>query len=301
MCNRAIGGPRALPGLPGMLGVAALLLLSSACGGDFDFDGTSFRCELQATCPEGYVCVDGRCVRVGTADAARPANDFDAASTGDPGVDALPDPDRIADASAFDARVDAAPPDAGPIIVTFGERIGADHAGVTTDTYLDIDYPSTNFGRSELIKVDANRLEVGVLRFDLSALPPSAKIVSATLYLHVAEPLDDGGLLARPLAVPWEELWADIDAATRSTLWPGRAATGASVRNETAFSAPSPILVGDLETTVDVTIVDNWVAAPATNHGLRLTSTAATQGVDFASSEAADQRLRPLLEITYFP
>ncbi len=45
----------------------------AACSPSVDYDGTEYRCDESGTCPDGYDCVDGRCVNDtgdGRADAA---------------------------------------------------------------------------------------------------------------------------------------------------------------------------------------------------------------------------------------
>ncbi len=54
-----------------MLATSRLILLGASvpvlggCFLDIDFKGTSFLCESEPTCPEGYTCVDGHCVEGG--------------------------------------------------------------------------------------------------------------------------------------------------------------------------------------------------------------------------------------------
>ena len=50
------------------MGVGASAALLAGCFLDIDFKDTSFLCESSPTCPEGFSCVDGRCVAGGGSD-----------------------------------------------------------------------------------------------------------------------------------------------------------------------------------------------------------------------------------------
>jgi len=52
---------------PRLLLFAAAAPLLGGCFLDIDFKGTSFLCESDPTCPEGFTCVDGHCVEGGVA------------------------------------------------------------------------------------------------------------------------------------------------------------------------------------------------------------------------------------------
>ena len=52
-------------GLNRVMGVGAAAALLGGCFLDIDFKDTAFLCETDPTCPDGYSCVDGRCVAEG--------------------------------------------------------------------------------------------------------------------------------------------------------------------------------------------------------------------------------------------
>jgi hypothetical protein len=53
------------------------------------------------------------------------------------------------------------------------------------DTYLNKWIPGKNYGKDGYIRTHTSGEQVGLLRFDLSALPADATIISATLWLHL--------------------------------------------------------------------------------------------------------------------
>ena len=144
--------------------------------------------------------------------------------------------------------------------------------------------PTANFGASSALTaggvVPGQRQ--ALLRFDLSAIPASATIQSATVTLHV---LLNGGAPVRAHRVlsPWSEstvTWASFASAYAPTVvatFPGTSTTSASL----------------------VPLVQAWVSGAAPNDGILLERDL-TGSTVFASSEA-QQSLRPTLDICYLP
>ncbi len=67
-----------------LVGICAASGLLGGCFLDIDFKGTSFLCESDPSCPEGYSCVDGHCVEGGGggADGGGSVDDPDASGGG---------------------------------------------------------------------------------------------------------------------------------------------------------------------------------------------------------------------------
>src|SRR6186997_3194042 len=73
-------------GLNRAMGVGAAAALLGGCFLDIDFKDTAFLCETDPTCPDGYSCVDGRCVEGGGgggSDGGGSADDPDGAPVAD--------------------------------------------------------------------------------------------------------------------------------------------------------------------------------------------------------------------------
>jgi hypothetical protein len=64
----------------------------------------------------------------------------------------------------------------------FGEA--GDVTGVTADTYIQVDQPTTTHDRA-VVEAGSNPTRIGLLRFELSAMPPNAIVEDARLVLHV--------------------------------------------------------------------------------------------------------------------
>lgn len=263
------------------LGAAGCILPSP------DYDGTEFSCaEPPFTCPGGHTCEQGLCVaepsELGTPDAGAPV-------AGDPDATPVSDP----------------PPDAAepgePVTITFGERPNADVSNVTTDSAIRQEQPLENYGGRDVVDPDADPLKRGLLRFDTSAVPTSAQIISAELEIYVGDPIEDGDLGVYRLLEDWSENQVNWRDRRNNQRWTSAGAGAGS---------HAPGMVGSLEAreigayTVQLspTTVQQWVSAPSSNHGvLWMSSSQNGRGAEFESSESNNDDERPLLRITYRP
>jgi len=232
-----------------------------------DFADTSFRCERPPhICPDGFACIDGVCTR------------------------------RDADGTPTD---DARPPAPTLRTVTFGERTGADISGVTADAFMRRDNPYDEFGSSHQIEIDAIPERIGLLRFDISAIPKTATVVSAELIVYVTNPIESGEYVAHRLEVAWREHEVDYLRPRNGASWPAPGGGLGSFEPGpvAAFAARSR---GDYVVDLSPAAVQAWVAAPETNHGLRWTSTSPDgRGGTWRSRESRFAAERPMLRVTY--
>ena len=280
----------------------------SGCSLSVDYEGSSYSCDPpDGECPSGYTCgLDGVCRPVaGAADAALVDGPF------------VPTPDAPVIDGGFDA-----PPQA--ITVTFGERLTSQIKGVTRDTQIDSNNPNGNFGANaeffcdQEVDVDGNltRTVTGLIRFDLSAIPQGATVLSASLELVTGnDPLDvDDNAFAQLHAVleDWDEGNSQNGAAGTANFnqrKPGTAWANAGARTP---SSSSPLVLASVAATtantafdfdLPVSLVQSWVDAPATNFGL--SCFVAPAGVDsdvgFKTRHTDQDGREPQLTITYIP
>lgn len=267
-------------GLSALLGAAAA---SVAAGCAFDppgFDGTSYACaRVEPACPAGFECIDGRCL-----------------AAGEPG--AAPDAGEAAPPTGADAAAPDAPP--GAATVTFGERDDADVRGVTSDTTLHLLDPTVNVGGDAFLEIDADPIKVALLRFDLSAIPPGATVVGATLDVVVFDPIESGAFRLFPLTEAWSEDAATYVLREPGVPWTGPGATAPSADLTRLVAEVAPRDVAPVAIALDPAVVAGWIAAPATNQGVVWTSTSPDgRGGQLRSSEHEVAAERPLLRVTY--
>ncbi len=88
------------------------------------------------------------------------------------------------------------------------------------DTWVESDLPDTSFGKKPAVKVDADPVKDGLLRFTVSGVGTSS-IASAKLRLYVSDPSPDGGEIYRVPSNNWGEstvTWNTAPAADTSTV-----------------------------------------------------------------------------------
>jgi hypothetical protein len=204
-------------------------------------------------------------------------------------------------------------PDAGTdILVTFGETGTATFSGVTADTWLDADAPAFNHGASPILAVGASPERHTVIRFDVSALPSGATVLSAEMFLWTTPDgaLETGTMRVYRLLEGWSEGnkngaagQANYTQRTASNDWgtPGAGAPGSHPSSHIVTFAPSS---HDSMYTIPLptSMVTAWIAAPGSNFGLALEPfNAGAEAAAFVSREGTPAAKRPLLRIKYRP
>jgi hypothetical protein len=224
------------------------------------------------------------------------------------------------DASFSDAGADSSSSDAAQVQVTttFGERSGAEHTGVTVDTSISgvPEEQLNNFGSDNRMsagtQVDGGTISyVGLIRFDVSAIPKTATVVDASLVLWTSA--GAGCAVAAGVDInvyqvnqTWVAGNLDNEAgvsnfiyAQADVMWKGPGVTGTS-RASTPSGTFSPN-DGGVEYEVSIgALAQSWISSPLTNYGLALVGTPSSDNACFISSDEvklADER--PLLKVTY--
>jgi len=160
----------------------------------------------------------------------------------------------------------------------------------TEDTSINQWYPDTNQGGSVTMAVRQGDIRSALVRFDLSPLPPGATIHEAKLELWSASRSNPGGLPVSvfPVLRPWAEGQATWVLATAGVPWglPGCNLIGVD-RGDVATDSQLVTTVDDVYQWDVTTMVQGWVAAPGTNHGMMLREVSGMTSVEyhFATSE----------------
>jgi hypothetical protein len=252
------------------------------------------------------------------ADAVESDPAFDAAGP-DAVLDAVvdvpadrPAPDVITDATldhatdvAIEAASDVAAPDItsvdAPALVTvsFGENGMTDLSGVTLDTFLSATAPATPHGNAQVVSVDAMAAETGLLRFDISAIPATATIVSVTLHLWTdTGTTSSGGTVSiGDVLENWSERQATWNERMPGVSWTTAGALPPGSSSATAIAMFDPTAI-DTEYVIRLPAasIARWLTGR--NSGVALTMTS-SDGADFVSSQGPTTAHRPWLVVQY--
>jgi len=144
------------------------------------------------------------------------------------------------------------------------------------DSYVNSDFTSTNYGGESTVLVQ--RTDVGdtvkysYLRFDLSAIPSDATILSASLKLYLTQVTATAGYQLSRATSPWQEY---------SLTWNNRPTTSS------AFDSPSHSGTVGWKTWNAIQPVSDWVTGAATNYGLVISTGLQDAPARFASRDGA--------------
>jgi hypothetical protein len=182
----------------------------------------------------------------------------------------------------------------------------------TTDTTLYAWSPDAAFGSDPLLylfhqSVAPTSPMAPLLRFDLTSVPPTAKVLEAYLDLYLADAYrPDRDLVSQVHGIlrPWDEQTATWRRSATGQAWAVDGAQGVDTDHADEVTAAVSVKMPPKWYSYNVTeLVRNWVAVPDNNRGLMLLTGPGTIPTDFdvrfASSEYPDQGLRPKLRLKY--
>ena len=211
--------------------------------------------------------------------------------------DDQPSPDSPAiepDGPPSDSAV--SPPDSplssedGPATPTTTEHV------TDADTWIQVNFATTNNGAAGFVIADGNPLCVALLRFDLSGLAGSTVNEAE---LHVFTNFDLGAQVeVFAINEAWSESQATWNQRANGQAWMAAGASPPS-RGSTAIATFTP---GQPDTefpsTLDVATVQGWIDNSGSNFGLAIASVN-TDGPKFLSRESAN--FKPFLRIKHTP
>jgi hypothetical protein len=173
------------------------------------------------------------------------------------------------------------------------------------DTYLNLYALTTPHGQKGSVVARAAGAQLPLLRFDMTHIPTTAEVFTATLSLYALEKSTESGLLLSLYEVlhPWVENEATWKQRAAAQPWK---ADGASKRCEDVACEPLAVTgvnaLGRWYTWDIGLLVQQWVSDPDTNHGLALFGeSSANIAFTFYSSQTHPYQaaLRPRLDLVY--
>lgn len=189
----------------------------------------------------------------------------------------------------------------------------------TEDNYLSAANVQYNNGGSGDVRIDANTGtsgRTGLLKWNLSSIPPSATIQSASLKLNVTEASTIGFDLYQ-MRRDWVEGDGNRTNSTTSSNWstydgvnswetPGAVGTELDRYDDNLWGAGAGSFTSTGSKTlalnsIGVGVIQGWVSETLTNYGLTMQNNVSTtaDALQFDSSEATTADNRPTLLINY--
>jgi len=199
-----------------------------------------------------------------------------------------------------------------PVTISFQDGVSpsASYLG-STDTTLEESLPTTNHGADGTLRLDrdapeaSRRSVVGLLRFDLGAIPPGSTVQSVSLRVNVTNKTSGSDpYVLTVLKRAWSESQATWNKATSAISWSSGGARGTTDRGTVAVGSLLPTVVGPHTVTLNaagIAAVQTWIDDPTGNHGFALDAQNNADGLFLDSSEATVAANRPRLTVTYVP
>ncbi len=194
-----------------------------------------------------------------------------------------------------------------PLLVTVTSTFQGGTSSYTgaTDSQIVQSAPTTNYGTATSLNFDGDtgggNDAYALFRWDLSAIPPSATIQSASITLRVT----NKGAIAYPLYAlkrSWSESSVTWSRASTGVAWQTPGALGANDRETTSLASIAATSIGTLTFPLNaagLAKVRSWVNGSSPNYGVIIASPSLTDGADVDSRETATVANRPKLTVTY--
>jgi 2',3'-cyclic-nucleotide 2'-phosphodiesterase (5'-nucleotidase family) len=182
---------------------------------------------------------------------------------------------------------------------------------VAEDTYVSAYAPTTNYGAKSEMYLRSGGIKGALLKFDVSAIPAGATVLGAQLMEYgrtdVGSPVDHLFTVAAfEVYRDWNQAEVTWLNATAGDMW-GLPGLGDTVSDRAATPEDTFSVPGNLPASDDPkgvlsipSMVQDWVADPAMNHGVLLELGATiSMEIAVASSDYWDASLHPELKVFY--
>jgi len=191
----------------------------------------------------------------------------------------------------------------------FGDAVNTDYPGTIEDTFTNVGDPDTN--KSTLTQLNTYTwpadtiANTTIIKWDLSAIPTSATVIDATLYLYQFETAGDTSY-----DIPVHKI-VNVNPVISSLTWNSYDGTnswtggGDGGQSDTAAAEDTQAVNStnnEYKTWSVTNMAQDWVSTPSSNYGMLVNSDDVAT-IDskrtFASTEAVDASTRPKLIVTY--
>jgi len=181
--------------------------------------------------------------------------------------------------------------------VTFQDGLNG-YAG-TTDTWLNSDYPTTNYGGDVQDHLQYTTQDRQVHRFDVSSIPSSATVNSATIYFYVYNVTGGTPAVAcYRVLTHWDEMQATYNNRLTGTAWGAAGMLSGTDYVATALGTFAVSAAGWVSYDITST-VQGWVNGSYANEGVMYRETSTGHCYTRMSEYMTDASLRPKLVVAY--
>lgn len=165
--------------------------------------------------------------------------------------------------------------------------------------------PDRAFGAEPQVKVDGNdggHPAYGLVRWDLSGIPPSASVRSAVVTLMVENVSVEREYRLYEVRRAWSEEEVTWRRCAAGRSWRAPGARGAGDRGGEVLGTVRPGRAGEVAILLNdagVAAIQSWVRSPALNHGFLIAADGGADGFAFSARESPDPARRPKLTVAY--
>lgn len=166
-------------------------------------------------------------------------------------------------------------------VLVFNPAASAADAILTADTHVAAGFPSNNFGATASFQTGASTNNTGLLRFDLSTLPPgttASQVARATLSLWVTKVIEPASFSLQAVNGDWQE--SGVTYASQPALF--APLSPPANLPDVSMSVPEAMVWASLDATA---WVKAWLGGTIPNRGFALVPK--TGSVFFSSKEGA--------------
>jgi hypothetical protein len=182
-----------------------------------------------------------------------------------------------------------------------GQKLdGVTYSG-TSDARIDGVTPTTNLGGDAVCAIKGgNQPRSCLLRWDLSSLPSTARILGACVELTIDDP-SVRSFDAFELERAWSETDTTWNSASSESSWDRPGAQARTDRGRNVVAQIPQHSAGSITIPLAVPLVQKWVTTPAENNGVVFANAAAHDGIWLSSSESTLRSDRPALRVYLTP
>jgi len=170
----------------------------------------------------------------------------------------------------------------------------------TRDSWLNSDYPTTNYGADVSAHLQYVTPDRQLHSFDLSSIPSNATITSATLSFYVYQV--SGGtpnVSCYRVLKQWDEMQATYNNRLTGTAWGTPGLLSGTDYYATAIATSGNISAAGWANFTVTSQVQSWVNGSQTNYGVMYKLSTTGHLRTYMSEYTTDTSLRPKLQISY--